>query len=102
MNDSRGPGSGFRFTSPLRSSTDKFHPRSPGLKGRVDVYRVSTHMSLCLCAFGAMDQMTYIPFFFFSDLYTSVVLYIESMSFCESSVGKGAVWVDLSRFDFYF
>lgn len=76
MNDSTGPGSCFRFTSPLRSSTDKFHPRSPGLKGRVDVYRVSTHMSLCLCAFGAMDQMTYIPFFFFSQICIRVLFYI--------------------------
>ena len=42
--------------------------------------------------------------FCFSDLYTSVrfIGYIESMFFfvvfffCESSVGMGAVWVDLS------
>lgn len=60
------------------------------------------YVSLCLCAFGAMDQMTYICFCF-SDLYTSVqfIGYIESMFFlflffCESSVGLGAVWVDLS------
>lgn len=35
----------------------------------------------------------------------SVVLflgYIESMFFCESSVGKGAVWVDLSDLIFIF
>lgn len=67
------------------------------------------YVSLCLCAYGAMDQMTF--FFFFSDLYTSVVLfngYIESMCFfflfffCESSVGKRAVWVDLSDLIFIF
>lgn len=63
-------------------------------------------MYVCVCAFGTMDQMTYFSFVsFFSDLYMSVVLflgYIESMFFCESSVGKGAVWVDLSDLIFIF
>lgn len=67
----------------------------------------SLSVYVCVCAFGAMDQMTYFCFilsFFFSDLYTSVVLFIgfiESMFFCESS-GKGAVYVDLSDVIFIF
>lgn len=63
------------------------------------MFTVSTHIRLCLCAFGAMDQMT---FCFVAELHTSVVLYNESMFFCESSVGKGAVWVDLSDLIFIF
>lgn len=108
MNDTTEPRSVYGFISP-----SIFHRRSPGLKGRVDVYRVATLITACVCTFVSVHLEQWIRwpifllflFFFFSDLYMSVVLflgYIESMFFCESSVGKGAVWVDLSDLNFIF
>lgn len=91
MNDTTGPWSCFGFVSPLSSSADIFHPRSPGLKGRVDVYRGATHITACVCTFVSVciwsngsDDLFFFVLFFFSDLYMSVVLFIgfiESMFF---------------------
>lgn len=56
-------------------------------KGKVDVYRVATHITACVCqfvsAFGAKDHMTYFFLFLCSDLYKSLLFigYFESMFF---------------------
>lgn len=86
--------------------------QEPTTERRKDVYRVSTHKktkknspSMWVCVCVHLEQWIRWPIFVFcfSDLYTSVqfIGYIESMFFlflffCESSVGMGAVWVDLS------
>lgn len=64
----KGGGEGGVVLSFFSSKTEGLPLRNPGLEERVDVYRVATHITacvcLCLCAFGTMDQMTFFCFFF--------------------------------------
>lgn len=66
----------FGVYFPFSSSAERFHPRSPGLEGRVDVYSVSTHITARLHKFASVhleQWITYISFFvsFFSPRFVS-------------------------------
>lgn len=98
----------FGVYFPFSSSAERFHPRSPGLEGRVDVYSVSTHITARLHKFVSVhleQWITYISFFvsfFPPDLYQSVILfirYIESMLWIVCWEGGGLGW--FIRFDFF-
>lgn len=99
------------FYFPFRSSIHRFHPRSPRLEGRVDVYSVSSHIQsthspsiyVCLGAFGAMDHL-YSFYSFFSSRFVSVFFYSSDIlrACSELFVGKGVVWDDLTDPIFFF
>lgn len=95
-------------------STERFHPRSPGLEGRVDVYRVATHVTACVSKFASVcnwnnesdDLFSFILFYFFQ-ICIRVLFYSSYLRACfffsvNHLLGKGVILVDSSNFCFIF
>lgn len=113
VGDAAGPPSCFGFIL----LSEIFHPRSRRLKGEKmftefpptkKQKKQPVYVSLCLCAFGAMDQMTYICFLFFRFVYECSIhwIYWEHVFFVFVFLwiicwdGGGLGW--FIRFDSYF
>lgn len=83
-----------------------YTPRSRGLEGRVDVYRVATHIMVCLCKFVSVYIWNNGQLLFFQ-ICIRVFFTLNILKACFffvfwSSVGFGANCVDLSDLIFIF